>query len=302
MPNETQRGMLGLPADPPEDKQPQQGQPVNAAPDKGQPAEPAPAEQKAAPDPKGEGQPVETPAQPEKSRSEIQHEHFQKRYQEFMEFTGQNFPEVRSAWDQFKATGESPRQEQQQQQQSGEQLLDEAPDPLNDPKGYATYVAKLSSAEMQRMLMAQREQERIQDMSQRVQRENKEQEQRLMALISPSGDPNSPEYWPGVPNDVVDQAMRKVQTYQIDLNRPGGATAAVNAFGDAVQHIMSERRWKERTTQIVGDASQKAKDAMRMQQPTPVGSLSPAVRSEQEQHLDKMMNVGGTTFSKLYGT
>lgn len=183
---------------------------------------------------------------------------------------------------------------------SGASLRDAAPDPLEDPQGYAMYVAQLTAAEYRKLAQAEAATQRKQSQDYQLQIEAAEVEREVNAFISPKGEPHAPDYFSGVPGDVVAEAANiVVNVYGIPIDRPGGPTRRFHAFVNEVKRIMSERNMNQRQTELAGQASQQAGQVMKMAVPSAVGAVTPGDKSPEKKHLESMMGVSGTALSDL---
>jgi hypothetical protein len=230
-----------------------------------------------------------------------------------MEWLGANYPAVRDELQGVINPGsQAPAQPAQPATQpaaqpvpgaaamTGQQLADKAPDPIEDPQGYAHYVAQLTAAEYNRMRQAERAHEQRASTLQQLQQERNQVIARWNEYVAPSGsDPNAADYFSGVPQDVQEKALATINQYGINVNAPGGPSAYFRAFVNEVDRIMSKQTVNQRTTEIAAQASQQATMLNNMSQPAPTGSLTPGEKSPEEQHLEKMQGVRTRTLSDL---
>lgn len=337
MPEPKAPGMLGIPADDPGgSQQPNQGPPAQPAPANNEPGSPAPAAPDANKDaapakPGSPAQPATDPTKPAPDGGENKEpdqgtpedraaqyaKHFQTRHQQAMEYLNQHHPQVADEMRQALHSdsqspsvqdhpGQLPAQPGGQQAPpagqshlTGQQLADRAPDPYEDPQGYATYVAKLSAEETRKMIESQRQHDQMTDLQRRYHQERQSVMQQIDQFNAASGDPNSPDHFSGVPEDVQREAWATVNKYKINLKTVGGPSAYFNAYVNEVDRIMSKRTTNQRQTELAGEAAAQAKQVLDMGQPSPAGNLTPGEKSPEQEHLEAMQQVGHKTFTDL---
>lgn len=171
---------------------------------------------------------------------------------------------------------------------------------MEDPEGYARYVSRLTAEENRKMMQAMQQESAVKAQQAAWINEYNEVGNHFEAFINPSGTPGQPDYDPGIPAEVVQEALQTVTNlYRIPANVIGGPTARFNAFTREVDRLMSKRTVNQRQTELTAEASAKAAQLAQMQQPSAAGAPSMGQKSPNQEHLEAMQGVKGRSFGEL---